>query len=110
MSNNVATVVNQAKRLSQVLLQRSVTVSLFEFDLPTVAKITDENKTRRSLDRRYKRANVTVQESEIGRAHPVLRLDFPSSVQPVAVLFPKVDSRVRLAEAQLVCQPVRRAP
>jgi hypothetical protein len=40
MSNNVATVVNQAKRLSQVLSQRSVTVSLFEFDLPTVAKIT----------------------------------------------------------------------
>ena len=56
------------------------------------------------------KANVTRQESEIGRAHPVFRLDFPSLVQPVAVLFPEVDWRVRLVEAQPVSQPVRHAP
>ena len=54
--------------------------------------------------------NVTRQESEIGRAHPVLRLDFRSSVQPVAVLFPEADWPVRLAVAQLVCRLVRHAP
>ena len=37
-------------------------------------------------------------------------LDFPSLVQPVAVLFPEVDWRVRLVEAQPECQPVRHAP
>jgi hypothetical protein len=39
-----------------------------------------------------------------------LRLDFPSLVQPVAVLFPEVDWPVRLAVAQLVCRLVRHAP